>query len=245
MQGDWLNEIGFKFGKLAAAEYGQGQIILRLQDSGNYKELVKGALKTSSGLFQVRRETSNGGKFSRLDIWGFRLPQFGFTIGSIVIARYEYGFIKLSLVDLDQLEQYQGTALMERTAGVVTRARTSVPNKYRPKIMLIGNWLDKKGFTPGKLVAVESAFGQISLRLKDSDDCQVLKGAPKASLGLLRVKQATIGKKPFPQIEMKGLWLEKFGFTIGKAFTAGYEYGLIKLSFIEKEVPAWKQEYLR
>jgi hypothetical protein len=243
LQGDWLNGIGFDMGKLVTAEYGQGKIILRPQDCDNYKDLVKSALKTNSGLFQVQRETNNKKQFPQIDIRGFQLKQIGFIIGSVIIARYEYGLIKLSLVDLDKLEEYQEGLSMETKSLVVTRAKSSVINKYRPKITLSGDWLTKIGFTSGKLVAGEYGQGQITMRLQDSESCQDLgKGALKASLGLFLIK--TAGKLELPLIDIKGFWLEQFGFTIGKAFTASYEYGLIRLLLIDqlREDSAWKQE---
>ena len=240
LQGDWLNGIGFTCGKLTAVEYGQGRIILKLKDPDNYKDLVKGALKTNSGLFQVQRETDNKKQFPQIDI---RLQQIGFIVGSVVIARYEYGLIKLLLVDLDKLEEYQEKADMETKSLVVTRAKSSVVNKYRPKIALNGGWLAKIGFTAGKLVAAEYGQGQITIRLQDSEPRQDLgKGAFKASSGLFQVK--TAGKSKFPFIDIKGFWLEQFGFTIGKAFTVCYEFGLLRLSLIDQleEDGAWKQE---
>lgn len=104
LQGNWLDEIGFTAGKLVAAEYAKGRIILRLQDSGNYKDLVKSALKASSGLFQVRLETNNQKQFSQIDLKGFWLENIGFTIGSVFAARYEFGLIKILLIDLSKLE---------------------------------------------------------------------------------------------------------------------------------------------
>ncbi|MCL6592199.1 MAG: hypothetical protein K6U80_19910 [Firmicutes bacterium] len=42
--------------------------------------------------------------FPRTDIRGFRLKQIGFTIGSVVIAHYEYGLIKLLLMTLNNVK---------------------------------------------------------------------------------------------------------------------------------------------
>lgn len=104
LQGDWLDEIGFAYGKLVTAEYETGKITLRLQDSDNYKDLVKGAFKASSGLFQVRKESNNKRHYSQINLKGFWLENIGFTIGSVFAARYEYGLIKILLIDLEKLE---------------------------------------------------------------------------------------------------------------------------------------------
>jgi hypothetical protein len=94
-QGDWLDEIGFTSGQLVAGEYAFGKIILRLLGSGNCEGPE---IKASSGLFQVRREK----RYSQIDLKGIWLERFGFTIGSVIAARYEYGLIKLLLIDPDR-----------------------------------------------------------------------------------------------------------------------------------------------
>ncbi len=104
LTGDWLDEIGFTYGKLVTAEYATGKITLRLQDSNDYKSIVKGAFKASSGLFQVRRETHNKKQFSQIDLKGFWLESIGFIIGSVIAVRYEFGLIKILLVDLEKLD---------------------------------------------------------------------------------------------------------------------------------------------
>jgi hypothetical protein len=97
--GNWLDEIGFTAGKLVAGEYGKGKIILRPLDSG------KGEFKASPGLFQVRRRIAGKKPYSEIDLTGFWLERFGFTIGGVVAARYEYGLIKLLLIDPGQFQE--------------------------------------------------------------------------------------------------------------------------------------------
>jgi hypothetical protein len=105
LSGFWLDKIGFESGKLATAKYDHGSILLRLHDSDNYKNLVRGAFKEGSGLFQVRRTVRNQKTVSHIDIKGFRLETLGFTIGSVIAVQYEHGFIKIMLIDLDKLEK--------------------------------------------------------------------------------------------------------------------------------------------
>lgn len=103
--GDWLDEIGFTTGKLVAGEYSSGKIILRLLDSGNCQDSEQGEFKASSGLLQVRRRIDGKKHCSRIDITGFWLERFGFTIGSVVAARYEYGLIKLLIIDPERFQE--------------------------------------------------------------------------------------------------------------------------------------------
>ncbi len=233
LQGDWLNEIGFKSGKSVTAEYAPGRIILRPKEADNYRLLVKTAFKTGSGLFQVQRETNNGKEFPQLDIWGFRLPQFGFIPDSVVIARYEFGAINLSLVDTSQLEKYQGAVEMPTRILKVTHAKAK--HGRRPSIKLNGDWLDEIGFTAGKVIAGEYAWGKIIIRLLDKNPQELENGALKRNSGLFQVRRETRNNRDYSHLSFTGFWLERFGFTIGKAFTACYEYGLIKLLLIDPE----------
>ncbi|MCL6591994.1 MAG: hypothetical protein K6U80_18855 [Firmicutes bacterium] len=235
LEGDWLHEIGFTYGRSAIAEYGQGRIILRLQDPGHYQELVKEALKTNSGLFHVQRGQNNNVAFPRLDVREFRLQQFGFTAGSVVIAHFQYGLITLLLVDFDQLETDRSKADMSIKRLVVTRSKVSHSKHRRPMITLQGEWLAQIGFTPGKLVAAEYTAGQMIFRLQDSDHSQTSEtGNLKPSQGLFKVWRSVVRETEFPRIHIKGLWLANLGFKIGQSFTVRYDYGLIKLS-VEEE----------
>jgi hypothetical protein len=103
LSGDWLNEVGFESGKLATAKYDHGSISLRLEDSDNYRNLVRGAFKDGSGLFQVLGRMRNQKMVPHINITGARLETLGFTIGSSIAVWYEYGFIQIRLIDLDKL----------------------------------------------------------------------------------------------------------------------------------------------
>ncbi|MGE5604196.1 MAG: hypothetical protein ACM3YE_00710 [Bacteroidota bacterium] len=230
LEGDWLHEIGFTYGRSAIAKYGQGRIILRLQDPGHYQELVKEALETNSGLFHVQRGQNNNVAFPRLDIREFRLQQFGFTAGSVVVAYLEYGLITLLLVDLAQLEIGQGKAEMPVKRLVVTRSKVTHSKHRRPMITLQGEWLAQIGFTPGKLVAAEYTAGQMIFRLQDFDLPTSETGNLKPSQGLFKVWRSVVREMEIPRIHIKGLWLANLGFKIGQSFTVRYDYGLIKLS---------------
>ena len=104
LSGNWLDKIGFEYGKLVTAEYEKGKIILRLEDSQNYPDLVKTALKTGSGLFQISQHFQHYKYFTLLQISGFWMEPLGFTIGSVVAVRYKFGLIKVLLIDLEKLE---------------------------------------------------------------------------------------------------------------------------------------------
>lgn len=104
LSGDWLEKIGFESGKLVVAKYEYGSIILQAHDSDKYRNVVKGAFKAGAGLFQVHRGFHNKKWVSSITITGFRLEPLGFTIGSVIAVRSEYGFIKIMLINLDKLD---------------------------------------------------------------------------------------------------------------------------------------------
>lgn len=102
--GKWLNEIGFEYGKLAAIQYEQGRIFIKLHDVDNYRDLVRGALKDGSSLFQICGKVYSSQKIiPHINLAGIRLETLGFSIGSHIAVRYEYGSIQITLVHLDQL----------------------------------------------------------------------------------------------------------------------------------------------
>ncbi|MCL6592089.1 MAG: hypothetical protein K6U80_19345 [Firmicutes bacterium] len=103
LSGCWLNEIGFVSGKLAVAKYDHGIISLRLEESENYRNLVRGAFKDGSGLFQIYGRTRNQKTISQIQIYGIRLETLGFAIGRFTLVQYEYGFIQIKLIDLDKV----------------------------------------------------------------------------------------------------------------------------------------------
>jgi hypothetical protein len=111
ISGDWLNEIGFKIGKLFSVKYLKGSLILKLEGDpsiDNYEQVVKVLLKDNSfSLLRVYNNTSsikNKDKFPTIHIVGLRLNKLGFAVGSFVAVVYEYGIIKLKLLDIDKIQ---------------------------------------------------------------------------------------------------------------------------------------------
>lgn len=104
LSGKWLNEIGFEYGKLAAIQYEQGRISITLHEVDNYKELVRGAFKDGSSLFQICGKMYSSQKvIPHIQLAGIRFETLGFTIGSHIAVQYEYGFIQIILIHLNQL----------------------------------------------------------------------------------------------------------------------------------------------
>jgi HSP20-like domain of unknown function (DUF1813). len=105
LAGFWLDEIGFQYNSLAAFEFENNRIVIRLEGSGldAYKRVVKQVLASRKVLVQVRLEWHGKKKNPHLEVKGFWLEQFGFKIGSVIVVQYEYGFITIRLLDVDKL----------------------------------------------------------------------------------------------------------------------------------------------
>lgn len=104
LSGYWLNKIGFECGKLAVIQYGHGNISIKLHEADEYRELVRGALKDGSSLFQVGGRMYTAPKIlPSIHLIGVRLETLGFAVGRYTLVEYEYGFIRLRLLDLERL----------------------------------------------------------------------------------------------------------------------------------------------
>ena len=106
LAGLWLAEIGFTADSLVTASYDRGSINLKLQGQGmeTYSRLISQIRKDKSGLIQVRSLLHNKKRTPHLEVKGFWLERFGFTIGGVIAVRQEYGFIQIRLLDLSKLE---------------------------------------------------------------------------------------------------------------------------------------------
>ena len=105
LAGFWLNDIGFKPDNLVTIEYESKSIMLKVQGSGldTYKSFVRYARANKAGLLQVREECHNKRRTPHFEIKGFWLEMLGFTIGSHIVVKFEYGSINIRLLELDKL----------------------------------------------------------------------------------------------------------------------------------------------
>jgi len=105
LAGFWLDEIGFHYNSLAAFEFENNRIVIRLEGSGldAYKRVIKQVLASRKTLVQVKLYQHGKKKNPHMEVKGIWLEQFGFKIGSVLVVQYEYGFITIRLMDLDKL----------------------------------------------------------------------------------------------------------------------------------------------
>jgi hypothetical protein len=104
LAGFWLNDIGFKPDSIATIEYESKSILLKVQGSGldTYKSFVRYARANKAGLLQVKEECHNKKCTPHLEVKGFWLEMLGFTIGSHIVVKFEYGSINIRLLELEK-----------------------------------------------------------------------------------------------------------------------------------------------
>jgi HSP20-like domain of unknown function (DUF1813). len=108
--------------------------------------------------------------------------------------------------------------------------------KRRPRIRLAGFWLNEIGFKYESLATADYEPGRIVIKLQGSGIdtySQVVKEVLASKGGLLQVRLEWHNKKKTPHLEIKGLWLENFGFTIGSVFVVQAEYGQINIHLVD------------
>ncbi len=105
LAGFWLNAIGFTPDSLVTARYENKSITFKAEGAGlhTYKALVRRNRADNSGLLQVTEEFHNKKRTPHFEVKGFWLEMLGFTIGSIIVVKYEYGSISIKLLELDKL----------------------------------------------------------------------------------------------------------------------------------------------
>jgi len=108
--------------------------------------------------------------------------------------------------------------------------------KRRPRIRLAGFWLNEIGFKYESLATAEYEPGRIVIKLQGSGIdtySRVIKEVLASKGGLLQVRLEWHNKKKTPHLEIKGLWLENFGFTIGSVIILQIEYGVINIRLVD------------
>lgn len=108
--------------------------------------------------------------------------------------------------------------------------------KRRPRIRLAGFWLDEIGFKYNSLVTVEYEDGRIVMKVQGSGmDTygELVKKVISTKAGLLQVRLEWHNKKKTPHLEVKGFWLEQFGFKIGSVIVLRFEYGVITIRLVD------------
>jgi hypothetical protein len=106
----------------------------------------------------------------------------------------------------------------------------------RPRIRLAGFWLEDIGFGPDSLVTAQFGEGSIELRPhgKGVDAySRIVKQVRETHSCLLQVRNELHNRKRVPHFEVKGLWLEEYGFVTGSVIAVRYSFGYINVKLLD------------
>ena len=100
LSGFWLNEVGFEFNTVVSVNYEDGNLVLQRHESGKeaYFHLADLGLRRRSFMLRVSRDNMNNQR-PQLILKGYWLDEFDFNIGAVAVVRYEYGIIKMKVLD--------------------------------------------------------------------------------------------------------------------------------------------------
>lgn len=202
---EWISRMGFVNDAL---------IQLLPEDSGVSFVLCNENIPSYSKLLQDTRE--KGGTLIRatkfmhreypcIGVSGAPLRNSGLKYGDTLIAKYEYGLIRMRKLPDD------GTR--------VVNAR------------IFGNWLEEYGFLPREVLTVGSEPGLITCTLQENGKeraAELVKHARENRLNLLQMKSVS-DNNWVPMFAIPASRMEKAGFLPEEILQATLEYGCIKL----------------
>jgi hypothetical protein len=118
----------------------------------------------------------------------------------------------------------------------VGKAKTRTEGKFRPKLRFSGLWLDDTGFDYQTLVSVNFDNGYLIFKAQGKgleEYGKIVKGILRNKMGLLQVSTQKSNGKNVPCFEIKGQWLDNYGFHIGNIVAVQYETNLIRARVID------------
>ena len=216
----WLAEMGFTPSALVQAlpEPGGMTFILCNENIQKYSALDKATKEKNGKLIQVSEVTHRLMTAPYLGIAGQIVFNTGLIIGDPLLARYEYGLIKVRKLP-DNVLFIPGDRKRKDS-------RAAEPER---KVWLVGKWLAEYGFAYDAWVTAAAVPGGITFRLYDGDKKDygaLVKYARKNKLKLYQVKK----RDRTCYIVAAGHCVERAGFNAGDAFIATCGYGVIHVT---------------
>jgi len=220
--GDWLNDFGFVNGALVQVLPETNGIVFNLcNENINYSELYHSTKKQSGTLIRIYVSNERTKQGTVLVTTGSHLIKGGLGLGDALIAKCEYGRIRVRKVC--------GNVRLINVART-KHARTNEPI---PMVFLLGDWLNDIGFAPDTLITIGAEPGCLIIESHNESIIysEVVKYARKHKMQLRQVSR----KDGTTLITHTGKRIITAGFNMGDIFAAEYEYGIIKLKHFEPE----------
>ena len=231
-QGDWLVEMGFVGGALVQALPEPDGIVFNLcnENIRSYSDLSNATQALGGGLIQVYVADAKDYKGVTFVTSGQYIHSAGLAMGDALIAKYDYGVIRVRKIDPRKLG-------CENVKVITT---TYIKKKYTkdliPKVRLCGYWLGDIGFEIGTIATAESAPGVMTFTLqKDIGEYSAFQKYVRGNkMKIIQVyKEPHSRTTPIPSIGITGSCVDRAGFEIGDTLAAAYENGVIKLQKLD------------
>jgi hypothetical protein len=209
LSGWWLARMGFTLGSLVQAVPEENGFCFRLADENEPYAKLKAK---GSNLIHVSRFSSKS-NFPALSIIGKTVATAGFAFGDGLIARYQYGLIRLR-------------KLPPKTKFV--------PGQADEKVRMAGAWLGHNGFVPGMFATAVSTPKLVTVRLWEgglAPCADFVQLAREKRIKLLR----TSWERRNQSIDIPFACFGRSGFWARDEFLAKHEYGVIWLRKLELE----------
>ena len=212
--GDWLTDMGFVSGALVQAlPEPDGFVFNLFNENVDYSDLFNSTKEQGGSLIRIFVGSSYADTFFATT--GKYIYSSGLKMGDALVAKYEYGCIRLRKVS--------GNV---RLIPVATLKHVN-PAEPEPYVLLSGSWLRDIGFTPDTLVSMASEPYRITFTAYDKEI--IYRDIARfARLNEMRLYQVS-SKCGNPFIKVTGSMVERSRFRIGDIFAADYEHGIIKI----------------
>jgi len=218
--GSWLAELGFVKDVLVQVLPKPDELVISLYNDNiiDYSELYRSTKEKNGVLMQISFSPTKMPLFTTV---GNRILNSGFNIGDMLIAKCEYGRIRIRKVSGD-------TRLIE-----VSGVQKACSDGLMSRVWLWGDWLRDIGFLPDTLVTVKIEPDCITLAVQDKAVIysDVVRFARKNKMRLVQV----VERKGEPLINTRGACISDAGFLPGDMFSAECEHGIIKLQKLDPE----------
>ena len=220
IQSAWLPDMGFIPEALVSVIPEPDGCVFTLCDENitKYSELSKLVKGKGGKLIQVNLVNKATRPYCSLAInFGERLCIEGLSVGTPLIAKYDYGIIRI--------RKLPNTKYL--TVGSFINGNRK--DRRITTINLNGQWLADAGFIPDVLATADaSVTGCITIKLWDGQlerYSELVKYAREHSLKLLQVGM----KQGQPLIGITGAFVNRAGFNPDDVFMVNYELGILKL----------------
>ena len=215
--GDWLTEMGFVNGALVQSLPETDGLVFNLCDKNiNYSDLYNATKEKGGKLNRAYISNTRTMKGLVFVTTGWHITKGGLQYGDNLVAKYEYGCIRV---------RKTGEHIHLFHVGNIKKAHTG---ESEPRIWLHGDWMNEIGFAPDTLVTVAAAPDCITFTAceKAVVYSDVVRFARKNKMKLTQVATTSYGQ---PLINMKGSHIDRAGFACDDMIAACYAYGEIKL----------------